>query len=1166
MHFPIVQQYKTDILNENPENEIKKEPKEIPVNTGNWVIVPRHAPFFVNSLVLYSKNGARLIPDKDYKIFRLMSRLTAECGQPVACFIEITNKDLDMVLTDYDTLGEFSLIDNTFLQLVAAAVNDDRPVWWDNLDNKPTVFPPTLHQHSLLTDITSFQDTIDLLNDLIRAIKVKGVTESEIQLQHYIDLVRHYMGVYGGMLSRFLSDHKGSYNEHGLTIDQVGLPNADNFGTVYGSDVLQPLTDKHITPTGLKTIIEAYGFNSSEFLEANVLPISRYGNTNFIPPAIDGSYEALGGTYEACGICLETDGTLVYIANRFDGRIRGLYYTTVIDWETAEYKSSFTAARYTHPFFVQHNSVVDRIAAGSGNEVILVAASNTARAYIGKTNGTFDPAKHTYSAFNLGPALATIHGTSNTDVSSYIARMSIARMGEWVYIFYAHNAISNGVGGPGRLGNCYRSIFRFRYDDINGDTVTPTLVNTSYRDLDGVQWNNVDRWRWCTPISANANSLSRYIHTFSPPVSVWAGAYRTQETLVVPHRDKPGIFVIKFRSWYWVGTDITGADVSIEATYEFNPANNVFTFLHGTEPTVVNTNGVFELPWSRQSNASRYFLAYFDSQGALILPNGMMTCLMALDFNGYPRAISFERHPKNRSAFETITDVLYKRGSPVLHDFPEPIRSPVASSSNPCCFLFDKEGSYYIAGSQENANKTGLFFKKVSGRFQQRPGVTNLVYPNLLSQPLTFDIRKVNLPSLIGGSWCSTSTAELATYGVDVGDMSFCCAAQNKSVSLRAVGNAAPINGLSNVDHGDDIKLISRFNRVIQPDGSINIVPTEEITYPKAIIDSLKQQVPNQAIMNASSAVNVVISDPNGKLTDTFGWLPVIATIQYYGGRALYATSFVLAPTYVTTGNQKRVTGVSVRAINHGVLAQQATDGNSYFNDRLIDPHTRCLYYKTGNSVRALLVTGITTSVIGNSVGSTIDTTHTVSSQTSSIAGLGSYALGENLVDIAPNAGILRGVRQGSSTGGAGTIYPSAQGNFLLGSLYPETGWIIFFINRQEVVFSAKQYILPAGTIDLRDIDPSPANKTFYIYARLMDGEANYVVTQEKLMESAYNLWIGTVKTNLQQIQTIERFNVFTVNGHRVSETKRGNSIPASSGVLRTEGQLPWLKRSELLP
>jgi hypothetical protein len=173
---------------------------------------------------------------------------------------------------------------------------------------------------------------------------------------------------------------------------------------------------------------------------------------------------------------------------------------------------------------------------------------------------------------------------------------------------------------------------------------------------------------------------------------------------------------------------------------------------------------------------------------------------------------------------------------------------------------------------------------------------------------------------------------------------------------------------------------------------------------------------------------------------------------------------------------------------------------------------------------------------------------------------------GTPILCITPDNGISRAHPWNFSTGAAGTIQNGPVNNALVGSVYPETGWIIFFKTDINVVFNGQPAVLPAGTVDLRDIDTSPQNKTFYIYALMRDGVAQYEVTTQKRLESAYQLWVATVKTNASQILTIDRYNVLAMNGHRVSEVKRGNSIPATSGLVNEEGQIPWFYQSEILP
>ena len=281
MQFPIVQQYKTDIAGINPDNQILDEPSH--VEPGEWtrIIVPLHAPFFVDSLVMKRLNGVPLVYDKDFRIFRLMSRLTELCATPVACMIELLDETITDVSMDYKVVGEFSLIDTDMLQLITSAVVNNRPVLWDNLRDKPVAFPPILHSHSLLTDIVAWQDVIECM-DLFLAMQVaNGKNPFQVRIDHYHDLVTNYINTYSDMLATFLSNHMEGHNVHGLTATQVGKGLVDNFATATSSNVLQGRSDMHLTPVSLETVIDTYVSSQGDYLKASNLPVSSFVNPGF---------------------------------------------------------------------------------------------------------------------------------------------------------------------------------------------------------------------------------------------------------------------------------------------------------------------------------------------------------------------------------------------------------------------------------------------------------------------------------------------------------------------------------------------------------------------------------------------------------------------------------------------------------------------------------------------------------------------------------------------------------------------------------------------------------------------------------------------------------------------------------------------------------------------
>jgi hypothetical protein len=281
MQFPIVQQYKTDITGTNPDNQILDEPKHIEAGEWTRIIVPLHAPFFVDSLVIHTLDGSPLTLNKDYRIFRLMSRLTELCATPVACMIELIDLMITDVLMDYKVVGEFSLIDTDMLQLITSAVINDRPVLWDNLKDKPVVFPPVLHSHSLITDIVAWQDVIECMDLFLAMQTANGKNPFQVRIDHYHDLVTSYIDVYSDMLTTFLNNHVGTYNAHGLTATQMGKELVDNFATATSSNVLQGRSDMHLTPVSLETVIDTCVSCQGDYLEASKLPVSSFVNPGF---------------------------------------------------------------------------------------------------------------------------------------------------------------------------------------------------------------------------------------------------------------------------------------------------------------------------------------------------------------------------------------------------------------------------------------------------------------------------------------------------------------------------------------------------------------------------------------------------------------------------------------------------------------------------------------------------------------------------------------------------------------------------------------------------------------------------------------------------------------------------------------------------------------------
>lgn len=1189
MQTPIVRTFRDDVLNKNPENQIRGEPFTT-ITPGEFtrIIVPRQSPFFIKSLKLYFMNGEEMTGDH-WEIFKIMPGLTALAAQGVACMIRLKDPSIVVGLLDYDVVGEFTLFDTSMMNLVIGATEDDRMIDFNNLINRPLVFPPTLHPHSLLYDIMAFQDTIHLLDSISKYSDQLGTPLIETKISQYFSNFNHYLALYKAELAKYLGDHVSVYNEHGIKAIQVGLEKVDNFPTaVEPLDLLGGREDMHLTVQGLATIVNQTGFDSGEYLIKGSLPISQFGNANFIPPSIDGSFEGFGGVTETGAMVLEDDGSITYLWNRMDGRTSGLYYSILTDSEDyTKTKLTYTGFKYEHPRFNVDGASVDRICQGSGDEVILVGDSRKGLYYLGVTNGSLDPAKHVYSKVDLTPIVAAIFSINVTPINLF-PFLSVALMGEWIYLVQSSTAsgpVPAGIGFPMN----HKHFFRVRLSDVQAQIdVTPVKQNLSYVNADGQQFTNASFYRWYEQIIDQASGqVTKCLFNFNRPSNGVIGSYRTTPIWVAEDPSRPGIFAMKFLSAYYASYAQNGINQQLnyvpEINYDFDPNTGVMTLKSKSVlPPAINWGTANPMDPAYVQNIQPFYGLVFNyaGQGSNVLADGRIVASGAFGFNGFPRVATQLQVVDSKSKHNTISKFL-GRGFDELTMyglFAEVITSPLESSINVRAMQYRPGGEFYIAAGKTDLSQLNLYWKDISGKFAVRPEVTNLFIPNIVSRPLTQSIRRVDCLPGIGGATVGVPSSQLDTYGIDVAESMFCMSAQKKHYDYTGMGTGwtAPVVG------EDDILLISDYSLRGETNGRVTIVPSKEILYPAAIVEQLKNQVQFPAIKNQARNCIVTVSDPTFSSLARFGWLPVTVVITYVNAEGtpdrddMYSTCMTIVPTYVDNANgRKQVTGFTVLDKYHYVAVGGAIDQIRVFNGRYNGPESpqstlgpmRTYYYLNGNNLQVHVNSG----VIGNTTGDAYTTNHNFTyanrnTQRWTSSGPQNNSSAGGGVFISPDNGIATMYDWAGTTGGAASIVNGNVNKVLVGSVYPQVGWAIFFKSDITAAFNGKQYVLPAGVIDLRDIDASPANKVFYIYAMLKNEIPVYEVTQEKRLENAFNVWVAKVTTNASQILTIERFNVFTINGSRISEVKRGNSIPASSGLVNAEGQLPWLRSDEMLP
>ncbi|QXO09979.1 hypothetical protein pEaSNUABM37_00018 [Erwinia phage pEa_SNUABM_37] len=168
-----------------------------PANGKNYVtIVPRAAPFFrLNVKIINAATGAELVEDRDYTFGYMYNQFSQLLYKGLYGCITFTNLSAPInVKIDYATLGTpFVLSGAKYAELVANIVNNDREIFWEQIVNPPSEYPPIPHIHPA-SETMDYQQYIDAMkvgqNVVINAIAqyMKSLTDhGALKNAHQVD-------------------------------------------------------------------------------------------------------------------------------------------------------------------------------------------------------------------------------------------------------------------------------------------------------------------------------------------------------------------------------------------------------------------------------------------------------------------------------------------------------------------------------------------------------------------------------------------------------------------------------------------------------------------------------------------------------------------------------------------------------------------------------------------------------------------------------------------------------------------------------------------------------------------------------------------------------------------------------------------------------------------
>jgi len=177
--------YELDITGVNPDNLVIGELHNLNDREVR-AITPVHGPFFTSQLQVYDNTTGRILTrGLHYQCVELLQDATLKYGKEICSVILIIDKTIshDVKITYQALGGHFSNDATAIANLYETVMQDERPVQWVNLLNKPAEYPPALHRH-LLEDLYGFEPVVAALERIRNAIVLSDVPAFEALIDY----------------------------------------------------------------------------------------------------------------------------------------------------------------------------------------------------------------------------------------------------------------------------------------------------------------------------------------------------------------------------------------------------------------------------------------------------------------------------------------------------------------------------------------------------------------------------------------------------------------------------------------------------------------------------------------------------------------------------------------------------------------------------------------------------------------------------------------------------------------------------------------------------------------------------------------------------------------------------------------------------------------------
>lgn len=1204
--------YKLDLTGTDIHNKVSREFRSRAEVKNNHIFIPRHAPFYQESVRLYGKDGQPLTLGEDYEFYGIMGKLTQFTGKAVGLYIRLLKDEIKEWRTDYQVVGNFNKLTNETLNMLHSIHTDDRYVNWENIQNKPLWFVPELHQHDLAYDIFGFTDLVQQLGRLTDIMKVQN-SPFDIKIETFQNNIDVYINGFKEVLDKLVTSHENNMKDaHGVTKHHLGLGRVDNIFTANLQQAIDGLRDDlRLTPLIAGQAAALAAGRNDRLFPSGSLPLLRYGSDTFIPPTITGSFEGMGIKTQVCGAIVEPDGTLLILHPRDDGRTSGLYFLRSRKHLSTSSEFEFTSYRYNHPTAIADGANLDAIINGSNDKVMIVGDSKKNIWYWCFTGGTFDPDRHilnrvTGDWVTMKRNWTKAHVLTTENYRSFFCIYQTHNADECKQIRPENpNIYALGGGVVEHEGMTFHMLFNGSGPFLKCIIDCPMANGKNYKDF------------LHTPYERKSNGgtpgddiLTEFHIKFTTPVNqIWTYRGVTVNVLEVPNKQDTLAFMA---SWViWVRNkngNSKGKRICYKSTIEFTrDATPVLKFTPGEgEKTLYEMDAFTDAPSEGLTQLNKWKDVWRIVNSTDAQSWNMLTPTISMVLGGYGGQLT----PLQvfMVGFDMLGTVEGLLGPIPDTDYTHWFNTPIIYEYNPVGLGMSFINQLPIAMDSSNPTTGALMARQVSPTGETEWIVRPMDYldnnwehkapgsnfsidnKNVKGYPLVSEIKKTNL-----GPQMSLMNPVLKP------GTPFVKKRLTRMFSADAWGN---IHGkiTRRDDIGDEIQraravgdgLMVMENEIKVINNVVSFIP--KVVYNvRAVIDNVLKPALSSAgfdiaqvdsswtINNCTSlldgqpyqlfqagrtkdhlvkAVAVVIRMTGTGTPVLRDYQPGLPQYEYYENVSVS----MLSPIKIFDSTNDLVID--------GFYAPYFTGGGVYehtpiitYMDNRMDDSSQIVLTKTmtrsggaGDALQLEMIYEIKED-LSDIIRVARHATNHVGPERR-FAAVAYYGIGSTdyTLDSMGRAGnvlskFLAGPQYGQGIWDA-LSKNQVDNEWILGmSNLLSSTYTVYFQEKKNVLLGGKMYDIPAQYIDIRDFEPNPANKTFYVYLVFTGVGIGYQLSRTVIPETSTNGMIATVYCGPEQITRIVPFNKFTMDGAQVSAVRQGSAILASTGSVFDVGE-----------